>query len=247
MAEPSVVYSGASTFSDNGNVTNTVAGVSWATGDIVVVLGANSNNGIAASMATPTVTGLSGTGLTFAAIPGGVVNNNTANDDTQCFSWSATAAGAGSGTISGTASANTAERNGFVVFVCSGSDGLGTPVLLDGSTAKTISLTRAQANSHVWLIMADWNQVGDVTVTATPTGTVRLASAQAGQADFFVVSFGDQGATGTTAYGIASHTGTVDMSGIAIEIKGTAGGGAADQPYRKRTGGVPGMGQSNVW
>jgi hypothetical protein len=223
VAEPTVISYGNSTFSDAGNTTNTVAGVSWQAGDIVLVLAGNSNNTAAGRIGTPTVTGLTGTGLTFGSIA--TVNDNGSNDDAQVYGWSATAAGTGSGTISSTSTTPSGERNGIGVFVYRGSDGLGTPVTLDGSSAKTISVTRVQANSHVVVILIDWNQVGDVTVTATPTGTVRFAEAESGQADFFIVSFGDQGATGTTAYGITNHTGTVDMSGIAVEVKGTAGGG----------------------
>jgi hypothetical protein len=75
-------------------------------------------------------------------------------------------------------------------------------------------------------------------VTATPSGTVRAAIAVSGQADFFCVTTDDLGSTGTYACGIASHTGTVDMSGIAVEIKGTTGGGRATKNTRSNPLGV---------
>jgi len=225
MAEPTFVEYDESTYSDIGPTDELASASTWQTGDIVLVFGGHSTNDAANQLGTPTVTSGSGTGLTFSLLAS--VNNAAGSNDTQVFLWTATAAGNGSGAIQSVTSATAnGLRSGISVLIYRGSDGLGTPVTLDGSTAKTISVTRAQANSHVALMLADWAQVGDVTVTATPSGTVRHASAEAGQADFFVVTFGDQGATGTTSYGITDHTGTVDMSGIAVEIKGTAGGSA---------------------
>ena len=220
MAAPTLVQVAKSTFSDSGLTDETSASITWEAGDIILVFGAIANNEVANQLGLP-----ARAGLTFSLLTS--VNNNAATDDIQVFLWTATAAGAGSGTVVSVTSpfdGKVVLRSGIVVYVYRGSGGLGTPVTLDGSTAKTISVTRAGANSHVVMMMADWNQVGDVTVTATPTGTVDHAQAESGQADFFAVSFGDQGAAGgPTAYGITGHTGTVDMSGIAVEIKGSAG------------------------
>jgi hypothetical protein len=231
-AQPTVVSYGSSTFSDAGNTNEVVAGVSWQTGDIVLALGGVGNNAGANQLATPTVTGGTGTGLTFSLLAS--VNNNSAFDDAQVYVWSATAAGNGSGSIQSASSAGSSRRNGIGIFVFRGTDGLGTPVALDGSTAKTISLTRGGTNSHVVEILVDFNQVGDVVVDAAPSGAVRFAEAEAGEADFFVLSWSDQGSTGTTAYGLTNHTGSVDMSGIAIEVLGTAGGGTPCLPCIRR-------------
>jgi hypothetical protein len=212
-ADITVVDYQESTFSDSGTADELAGSVSWQTGDIILVFGGISNNDSGDTLGVPTVSGLS-----FSQLA--AVNVNAGSDDATVYLWSATAAGNGSGQIgSVTGTANAATRCGIAVLVYRGAGSLGTPVTLDGSTAKTISVTRAGANSHVALMMVDWAQVGDVVVDATPTGTVRHASAQSGQADFFVVTFGDQGASGgPTAYGITNHTGTVDMSGIAVEI-----------------------------
>jgi hypothetical protein len=219
-AEPTLVSYTASTFNDVGNNDETTASVSWEAGDIVLVVGAVSNNDSANRLATPTATG-----LTFSLLSS--VNNDAAANDTQIFMWSATAAGTSSSAVTSVTSGGSGLASGIGVFVIRASDGLGTAQSIDNSTAKTISVTRGFANSHVVAVMGDWNQVNDVAVDATPTGTVRTAIAVSGQSDFFVVSFGDQGATGTTAYGITNHTGTVDMSGLAIEVRGTAGGGGS--------------------
>lgn len=229
MAEPTLVSYTESTFNDSGVTDETTASVSWLAGDLILVFGLVSNNSTTQTLAVPTATGLT---FTQAA----AVNTADDNNDTRIYLWTATAAGDGSSAVTSvTGSIDAGLKSGIAVLVYRGSDGIGTPVTLDGSTAKTISVTRAQANSHVAVAMGDWNQVGDDTVTATPTGTVRHASAESGQADFFVVTYPDQGATGTTAYGIASHTGTVDMSGIAVEIKGTAGGGGGNVTTKTMT------------
>lgn len=221
MAEPTFVEYDESTFSDSGATDETSGSIAWQTGDIVLVFGGVSNNEANGTLATPTATG-----LTFGLLSS--INTGNDNNDARVYLWSATAGGDGSSTVgSVTGSLGSGLKSGIAVMVYRGSDGLGTPVTLDGSTAKTISVTTTQANSHVALMMVDWANVGDVTVTATPSGTVRHASSQSGQADFFVVTTADLGAIGTYACGIASHTGTVDMSGIAVEVKGTAGGAPA--------------------
>lgn len=226
MAQPTVISYGNSTFSDVGDaggVLETVAGVSWQSGDIILVFGGTSNNSNADMLALPVTAGLTGSDLTFSQST--VVNNNSANNGAQVYLWTATATGTGSGSIQSNGIFASNLRGGIAVFVFRGSNGLGTPATLVNSATKTISLTRAQANSHVVEFLVDWNEIGDVTVTTTPTGTVRFAEAEAGQADFFCLSFGDQSATGTTSYGLANHTGTVILSGIVVEVKGTAGGG----------------------
>lgn len=231
MAAPALVSSSVSTFSDSYTTDESAGSVSWEAGDIVLVWGSISNNNSGFTLSTPTVTG-----LTFSLATSVNVNND--NNDTQQYLWSATAAGSGSGAIACvTNGASGTLRAGIAVQVWRGSDGLGTPVTIDGSTAKTISVTTTQANSVVMWGMSDWNQVGDATVTATPSGTVQHASAESGQADFFAGYTGDLGSIGTYACGIASHTGTVDMSGIAVEVKGTAGGGGGSA--HRKVGSIP--------
>jgi hypothetical protein len=98
---PVVVFYGNSDVTDGSGVNETVAGVSWVAGDRVLVFGAVSSDGAANQLATPTITGLSGTGLTFALDAS--VNNSATNTDTQVFQWTALATGTGSGTIAAVA------------------------------------------------------------------------------------------------------------------------------------------------
>lgn len=227
MTQPTKVSFGASTFSDTGNTTEQIA-AAWQTGDRILVFGGVSDGTAADQLATPTISGLTGTGLTFTL---NTAVNNPGSGDAQVYLWTAVAAGNGSGSIDSASTSGSGLRNGIGVYVMRASSGLGTAVVLDGSTALTINLTRTGNNSHVLMMLVDFAQANDVVVTATPTGTVDFAEAEAGQADFFCVSFGDQGAAGgPTAYGIANHTGTVDMSGIVIEVFGSTSNATLTSP-----------------
>ena len=190
--------------------------VTWQTGDILVVVGSTENSTFL--LGTPTATG-----LTFSLI----TSAGTTGLDAPAYIWSATAGSNGSGaiTVPLTGETNSGAR-GASVFVYRGSDGLGNTGTITGSTAKVISLTRGSANSGVVVVLGDWNAVNDTSVTSSPSGgTQRVAQYVAGAVTNFVFNWGDQGATGTTSYGITDHTGTVDMTGIVVEIKGTAATG----------------------
>lgn len=222
MAAPTLNSATSSTYTDVTTNAETVS-ISWSAGDVIVVVGATEDDG--RTLSTPTATG-----LTFSLI----AEAGNASD-TNVYAWSATAAGAGSGvTVSATTSGGDGAR-GITAFVYSGSDGIGASAEINGSTAKTIGLTRGGENSAVIVVLADWNQVGDVTVDPTPAGgTQRVAVAASGRYDAFVFDWLDQGGAGTTSYGITNHTGTVDMSGIVVEVLGTGGGigGGMKRPWR---------------
>lgn len=228
MAEPTLIDYQQSTWTDNsgGASSETTPSMSWNSGDVVLVVGATEDQ--SSNLATPTSTG---SGLSFSLLTSANGVNNT-----RAYMWSATASATSSGTIS--SAGDNAGARGIAAFIFRSSDGLGTPQSIEGLTDKTISLTRTGANSHVVAVLADWNAVSDTTVDATPTGTVRVAAEVAGRATFFVTSYGDQGGTGTTSYGITNHTGTVDMSGIVVEILGTSGGGRTTKNTRSAPLGI---------
>lgn len=216
MAEPTLVDYQQSTWTDTSSGTETTPSFTWLTGDVFHILGCTEDASVTLNL--PTATGLTFTEITAV----------TGASRTRAYYWRATAASGGSGAISATTGDGTGSARGISVFQYRNTDGAGTPQTITGSSAKVISVTRGQANSHIILAMGDWNNVGDVTVDPSPAGgTQRVAASVAGRADFFVFSWGDQGATGTTNYGITNHTGTVDMTGIAVEILGTAGGGGS--------------------
>lgn len=220
MTQPTLVAYSESVWTDTGTAANATASFTWVNGDIMYVLGGTCDTGV--TFATPTTAG-SNMG-TFS-----LVTSVTASSSARAYYWKATATGSGNGTITASCTGGgggAANVGGISVWQYRDVSGEGTPVTLNASASKTMSITRATANCHVLQVMVDWNEVNDIVTDPTPAtnATERETSAVSGQADFFVTEWGDQGATGTTSYGITNHTGTVKISGIALEIKGVASG-----------------------
>lgn len=213
MPAPTFADFQQSTWTDLVSSSEVTASVTWQAADDVYVVGMTEDNGH--TLGVPTASGLSFSQVTAT---------NTASN-CKVYLWKATAGSGSSGAITATVTGGSG-MHGIAALVVRGSDGNGTPQTIVGSSAKTISVTRTQANSGVLAVFGDWNAVNDTTVDATPTGTVRIA-ANTANGTGFVLSWGDQGATGTTSYGLTNHTGSVKMAGIAVEIKGTTGGGGA--------------------
>lgn len=184
--------------------------LTWSSGDVIVVMGATENQNI--SLGTPTATG-----LTFS-----LVTSVGSDNDCVIYLWSATAGSSGSSTVNSTGGGtSTNAMRGLIAYAFSGSNGLGATGTLASSANKVVSLTRANNNSAVVTMMGDWNAVDDTIVTASPAGgTVRQTGHVSAAATFFAIDWGDQGTAGNTSYGITDHTGTVDMTGIAVEVRG---------------------------
>lgn len=210
MAAPTLLDYATSDWTDSSTTVETTDDLDWsAAGDVIVVLGATEDNGLA--MATPT-----GTGITLAALSG--LPTNSANS-TKVYGWSATAAGDGNTVLTSTNGASGAR--GIAAWAYTGSTGLGTPVTNVG-TGITVSVTVAQ-DSSVVMVLADWSASADVTVDTVPAGgTIRQAHQVSGLATFLVVEWSAQ-AAGTRSYGVANWAGTGTVSKAAVEVKGTAG------------------------
>lgn len=212
MSEPTIVAYSASTWTGtkaNGS-TEATGSFTWQTGDVFHVFGVTSDNQF--TLSTPST---SGSNLTFSEI----TNLGTTNA-TKAYYWRGTATGSGSGTITSTNGGISAVRAcGIAAFQYRNTGGQGTPVTATASANKTLSVTRARANSHVIFVAADWNAVGDTSTDPTPAGgTERVEALVSSQSDSFLYSWDDQGAVGTTSYGVTNHTGTVNMTMLAVEI-----------------------------
>lgn len=207
VTAPTFISVTSSDYTDTTDLKST-ASVSWSSGDLVVVVCLMEDSG--RTMELPTATG-----LTFSEVAAiGTANN------CRAYAWSASAGSGGSSTVSAAVTGNFGPAAGITVYVIRGSAGIGATATLDGSSAKTVSLTRSYANSGVIVAIGDWNAVNDTSVTATPSGTVDVATFTTGSYTAFATHYGDQGAAGTTSYGITDHTGTVDMSGVCVEVRG---------------------------
>lgn len=185
----------------------TTTSVTWAAGDLIVVLGVTADDSV--TLSTPTATG-----LTFSAVSG---SPTTTNAQCKMYGWSATAASSGSSTISSTITST--PTAGIAAFVFSNAGGVGATQFVAGVGAtSTQNLTRTGSGSHVVQAWCDWAAVNDTTVSWTPASfTQRINSWVSGVATYFVANWGNQGAAGTTSYGFTAGSGTSFSTGL-IEV-----------------------------
>lgn len=208
---PTVTFLGSSTVTDSVNA-ESLAGVTWSTGDRILVIAITGDN--TADSTAPAVTG-----LTFTA-PTPTSGTNPSNTGSACkgYFWlSDAAASSSSGTITSSGTGNNSKN--LMVWRISGTSGIGSSLTAVGS-GLTASLTRSGANSVVMGALGDWNASGDVTVTATPStaGTVDTAQTSAGQYTVNCWHWDDQGTVGTTSYGVANYTGTARSTIVLVEL-----------------------------
>lgn len=227
-AAPTISAYQQSDWTDAVTTAEATPALTWSSGDVVVCVGATEDNS-AATLQTPTATG-----LTFSALSG--FPSNSASH-TKLYAWSATAGAGGTQAVSANAGEVAVKARGIACFAVTGSDGIGT-IAIQGSSGSTTtqSLARGFDNSAVIQVMGDWSATTDVTVSWTPAGfTQRVASNVSGAATFFAASWPDQSTAGTTSYGFSAGAGT-DYSVATIEIKGTGGGGGGAETFgfRKR-------------
>lgn len=228
MAAPTISGYSNSNATDTG-ATEITGSVSWNSGDLVVVLGITEDN--ARTLATPTSTG---SGLTFSALTGFPTNIASS---CKLYAWSATAAATSSGTISSAGSGGPANGSVIGAFVLAGHGGLGNTAksaAVDTTDPYTVSLTRSGANSVVLMAAGDWNAVSDVTTDPSPLAgsTQRLGDDggfRSGEYNAYLASWADEGAAGTTSYGITGVAGG-QFTIAAIEVLGTGGGAASWGP-----------------
>ena len=211
MAAPTLSDYQQSNWSDANTASEVTPTVTWASGNVIVVLGMTSDN--SATLNTPTATG-----LTFTALAGTPTNGVSS---CKAYGWSATAGSGGSSAITATIGGASSAR-GIAAFVYSGCDGVGNLSIATGLGAtSTQSLIRGSNNSAVVQSWGDWDAVNDTVVTWTPSGqTERVAQFITAQATMFVAEWPDQGTAGTTSYGFTAGSGTA-FTAITVEVKGS--------------------------
>ena len=211
MAAPTLESQTGSTFNDAGT-TETTGTLTWSAGARVVVVGLTADN--TQTLGTPTATG-----LTFSAVSG--FPTNTAST-CKGYVWEATAGSSGSGAISSTGGGGAPNVRGIFAWSFTGSDGIGNTASSTTGTGTTVDLTRSGANSAVAWGGADWGATNDVVVSPTPGGgTERVAVNDAGDYTAFVFDWADQGAAGTTSYGITGFAAGNTFTKLAVEILGS--------------------------
>ena len=190
-------------------VDEVTSSISWNAGDWIIAVGGTEVN--TATIAVPTASG-----LTFQTVQSLATASNCG---VYVFAARATSDGSGAITADTVSGSNLAK--GIAAIVVRDSSGIGAVATIDGSTAKTITLGTTAPDSTVISVMCDFAAVNDTTVDPTPStnGTVRLANNAPALFSAFVTTWTSQGAVASTAYGITNHTGTVDMSGIVLELR----------------------------
>lgn len=205
--------------------------MSWQTGDVVIVIGLNEG---LSTLGTPTATG-----LTFN--PDQTVAGSISVCGSMCAS--AVAGGTSSATVNMTNSIVT-KHFGFGVWVWRSSTGVGNSVEQHTAT-NTKALTPTAANGGICWASGDFTAGALGTILPTPTNTRQRV--QGANYSFYVSDLADQTSSGSVSYGTNAGTGG-PFSIVAIEVKNDGGGGATGQPYRLRTGNIPGMGnQQGGW
>jgi hypothetical protein len=235
VAAPTLTSSAISTWSDNANVDEVTATLTWNSGDRVVVVGMTEDQGFILS--TPTATG-----LTFTALGTAVTVANSC----WLHVWTATAGSSGSGAITASRATSTGvAMRGIAAFAFGGSTGFVRTNKGGGAgtvnSTQTVSVTRTQANSAVVVVIGDWSAGSSGSATWTPAGATQLVAQTNTGGTAFVARWGDQGATGTTSYGTSGAGGSA-FTISAVEVLGTAsssttasaeaatGAGAAEAP-----------------
>lgn len=203
-----------------GATTVTTASVSWAAGDVVVLV-AGTEGQSSATLSLPTHTGSN---------LGTVTQQQLHNESSNCGGaiWSAIASGTGSGTFSSAVSAGS-EIHGLGVFVFSGSSGVGNSAI-SATTARTVSLTPTAADGSIVWAVFDWSASATQTITPTPITHTTTApgpnavphSAVVGTSyTFYVAELDDQTSAGAVSYGIGG-AGTGPFTIVAVEVKSAA-------------------------
>jgi hypothetical protein len=232
MSAPTIAAYSNSSATDTGGTFEEVTGsVNWTNGDLVIVLGVIEDNG-AKPLNTPTA---SGTGLTFSAISGFPSNVASA---CKIYGWQATASATSSGTITCTRGAGSGDRGVIAVWVLSGHNGIGNVAVssaTDTSNPYTVSLTRAGNNSAVLLVAGDWNATSDTTTGPSPAtgGSQRLGNNGGLFSTIYngyVMEWADEGASGTTSYGVSMDVAGGIFTLGAVEVKAAAVSGSTFTP-----------------
>lgn len=185
----------------------TLTGMSWSTGDVIVIAAAAGNESIAVD--TPTNANLTFS-LAESEFPGG-----GGDTESPTWIWTATA-----GSSQSSQSINIQETGGTTAFgasawVLTGASGVG--VTSSNLTETALSLTVA-AGSAVFYILADWNAAaaGRTATTGSGTHTVRENANESG---FYTLYIGEWLGTsaGTYSFGITDYSSMIATQS-AIEI-----------------------------
>jgi hypothetical protein len=227
MPAPSLIAYAETTWT-TAATTLTAGAISWLSGDLVVIMSVNED-------AVATISVADQFGLTL--VNGGRVG--TSGVTCEANSWSAVAS-SNQTSVQLVATASVVRQYGIGIWVWRNHNGIGNRAT-DITTAKTVSLTRAGANSCVCGVQGDFSAAATTGYSFTPTVANDRQHSNSVQYSFYVADWGDQGGTGSTSYGTSGETSTGTFAKIALEITGLpgsrgAGPGLARGPMSRKFG-----------
>lgn len=199
--------------------------------DVLVACGLREGGG--GTISTPTNTG---TALTWTLRQSVVIDANWA----AAYVWTAPATVAESITVSFNSAGG--QHFGGGVKVWRGSSGVGasskTNVDNTGTgTAPSLSLTTTESNSAVVMCLADWNALDGASraynTASAGTFTERSYTLDAGVYAVYAGYYADASAAGAKTLGLTAPTG-LKYSVVAVEVKGTGGGGPDVTTFYRR-------------
>lgn len=224
MAAPTNIFNGQTTYNSGGDISKTI-NVTVQTGDVLIVVGQAEGY----DTATPVAITVSGGGLTWTSL-----QTIAVNDYGYVRLYHATATSNSTFDITLTA---TNASSGYTLYwggsvkIFRGSDGVGNSVKTNVSSgAPTVNITTTQANSSISVFNNDWNSVDGASRTwRTGAGSFTETTYFRDPARYAVYSgyHADAGAIGTQTVGLSAPSGQ-KYSIVAVEVKGSAGGGAID-------------------
>ncbi len=222
MAAPTFVAQYATAFNASTSPKTAMSAVSISSGDVIVIVGAIEGGQDAAGY-PPAYTENGSASLAN-------VTESTAADvaASSCATYIATASESITITAARGSSADGSWYFGANAIRFSGSSGVGNVVTGGGSGSPSMSIITTQANSAIVVIFTDWNATtGTQTFTSNGgAGSATLLTGYPGDGVRYgaaIAYYADSGAAGAKTVGMSAPTGQ-KWRGIAIEVKGTAGG-----------------------
>src|SRR6478609_4003366 len=224
MAIPTFVSFGSSAF--NTSTSPKTVAISVTAGDRIVVMSLGEHAGSSAVNTAPT--GGSET-YTQAATLG------TGATTARAIAWTATAASTQSYSVSCVRPMSSTTANwGCMVWVLRNSNGfgvIGAPTV--DSTSNSVTVTTTQDNSALVIASSDFAAVDGTTRTRrtinSSTGAEDLYGMVSTSYTWYAQRYTDTGTAGSVTGGYSAPTGQTSAI-IAVEVKGTAGGGPALPP-----------------
>lgn len=225
MAAPTFVSFGASVF--NTTTTPKTISITTTTGDRIVVMA------FAESASQPTTTAPTGNSNTFTQAQS--IPPSSSNAVSRAIAWTATEASGATYNVSvPRPSSDGVLWWGAMVWVWRDSDGFGASAApTAGSTSNSVPITTTQANSGLCVGSADWNAADGTSRTRrtinSSTGAEDNYFRDSSHYSTYGQHYTDCGSVGSVTGGYSAPASQASAI-IAVEVKGTAGGGGPALP-----------------